>query len=161
YLGYSEQGLTQSYEMVTLAQQRAHHFSLSFALSCAATFHQLRRDVRATQACAEAAISLTTAQGFPLWLAVGSMLRGWALVQQGQAQEGTTQITQGLTAYRATGGEIMRPFILALLAEAHGIMAQPEAGLAVLTEALTLADATGERWYEPELYRLKGILLLQ
>jgi predicted ATPase len=31
----------------------------------------------------------------------------------------------------------------------------------VLTEALTLADKTGERWYEPELYRLKGELLLQ
>jgi predicted ATPase len=31
----------------------------------------------------------------------------------------------------------------------------------LLTEALTLVDTTGERWYEPELYRLKGELLLQ
>jgi predicted ATPase len=31
----------------------------------------------------------------------------------------------------------------------------------VLAEALTLVDATGGRWYEPELYRLKGALLLQ
>jgi predicted ATPase len=30
-----------------------------------------------------------------------------------------------------------------------------------LTEALTLVDKTGERWYKPELYRLKGVLLLQ
>ena len=55
----------------------------------------------------------------------------------------------------------MRPYSLALLAEAHGTMGQPEAGLAALTEALTLVDTTGERWYEPELYRLKGELLLQ
>ena len=40
-------------------------------------------------------------------------------------------------------------------------MGQPEAGLTVLAEALTLVDKTGERWYEPELYRLKGALLLQ
>ena len=40
-------------------------------------------------------------------------------------------------------------------------MEQPEAGLTVLTEALTLAETTGERWYAPELYRLKGVLLLQ
>ena len=40
-------------------------------------------------------------------------------------------------------------------------MGQPEAGLTVLAEALTLVDTTGERWYEPELYRLKGELLLQ
>ena len=55
----------------------------------------------------------------------------------------------------------MQPYHLALLAEAHGTLGKPEAGLAVLTEALTLVDITGERWYEPELYRLKGELLLQ
>jgi predicted ATPase len=64
-------------------------------------------------------------------------------------------------ALRATGAEIWRPYWLALLAESHGTLGQPEAGLTVLTEALTLADKTGERWYEPELYRLKGVLLLQ
>jgi predicted ATPase len=31
----------------------------------------------------------------------------------------------------------------------------------VLAEALTVVDKTGERWYEPELHRLKGVLLLQ
>ena len=40
-------------------------------------------------------------------------------------------------------------------------MGQPEEGLTALTEALTLVDTTGERWYESELYRLKGELLLQ
>jgi predicted ATPase len=39
-------------------------------------------------------------------------------------------------------------------------MGQPAAGLEVLAEALTCADRTGERFYEPELYRLKGALLL-
>jgi predicted ATPase len=56
---------------------------------------------------------------------------------------------------------MLRPYYLALLAEAHGIMGQPESGLTVLTEAQTLTDATGERWHEPELNRLKGVLLLQ
>jgi predicted ATPase len=49
----------------------------------------------------------------------------------------------------------------ALLAEAYGTMEQPEAGLIALAEALAVVDTTGERWYEPELYRLKGELLLQ
>ena len=55
----------------------------------------------------------------------------------------------------------MRPYFLALLAEVYGTMGQPAAGLMVLAEALTRADKTGERWYEPELHRLKGALLLQ
>jgi predicted ATPase len=89
------------------------------------------------------------------------MLCGWARAHQRQGEEGIEQIKQGLTLCRATGAELQRPYYLALLAEAHGTMGQLEAGLTVLTEALTLTDTTGEHWYEPELYRLKGELLLQ
>src|SRR5262249_10497961 len=90
-----------------------------------------------------------------------SIPHGWALAQRGQAREGLEQMHQSMQAFRATGAEIFRPYLLALLAEAHGTIGQPEAGLTVLTEALTQVDKTGERWCEPELYRLKGALLLQ
>jgi class 3 adenylate cyclase/predicted ATPase len=161
YLGYPDQGLTRSQEALTLAQQCAHPFSLSFALSMAAMFHQFRREMRAAQERAEATISLATEQGFPIWRAIGAMVRTWALAQHGQAEEGIEQMHQGLRAHRATGAEILRPLLLALLAEVHGTMGQPEAGLTVLAEALRVVDATGERYYEPELYRLQGALLLQ
>ncbi len=65
YLGYPDQGLARSHEAVTLAQQNAHPFNLGFALCLAAMFHQFRREMRATQECAEAAISLAVEQGFP------------------------------------------------------------------------------------------------
>jgi predicted ATPase len=161
YLGYAEQGRAQNDEAVTLAQQIDHPFSLCVALSNAATFHQLRRAERTTQEHAEVALSVATEQEFPVWRARSALLRGWTLAHQGQAQEGIEQIEQGLRALRATGAEIMRPYLLALLAEAHGTAGQPDAGLKVLADALLLADKTGERWYEPELYRLKGALLLQ
>jgi len=161
YLGYPDQALARSHEAVTLAQQVAHPYSLSFALCWAAVFHQVRREMGATQEHAAATISLATAQGFPYWMAGGSVMHGWALAQHGQAQEGIAQIEQGLRAFRATGAELNRSYFLALLAEAHGTLGEPEAGLAVLTEALTRVDTTGERWYESELYRLKGVLLLQ
>jgi predicted ATPase len=161
-LGYPDQGLARSQEAVALAQQIAHPFSLSFALSFTALFHQLRREGHATQECAEAAIVLTTEHGFPHWRAYSAIVSGWALAQQaGQAQEGVEQIKQGLRAFRATGAELWQPYLLALLAEAHGTIGEPEAGLTALAEALTLAETTGERWYESELYRLKGALLLQ
>jgi predicted ATPase len=161
YLGYPDQALARCQEAVTLAQQRAHPFSLSFALSMAAMFHQFRREMPAAQEYAESTISLATEQGFLHWRAFSSILRDSALAQQGQAKEGIEQLHQGLTAWRATGAELLRPYFLALLAEAHGMMRQPEEGLMVLTEALTLVDTTGERWYESEIYRLKGELLLQ
>jgi predicted ATPase len=160
-LGYPDQGLARNDEAVTLAQQSAHPFSLGYALSCAAQFHQFRREVRVAQERAEAVIILAKEQGFPHWITQGSILRGWTLAHQGQVKEGIEQIHQGLRAYRATGAEIRRPHFLALLAEAHGIRGQPETGLATLAEALALADTTEEGFYEPELYRLKGALLLQ
>jgi class 3 adenylate cyclase/predicted ATPase len=160
-LGYSDQGLARNDEAITLAQQTAHPFSLGYALSSAAIFHQCRREGRAVQERAEAATLLAKEQGFPYWLAVGSLLRGWALAHQGQVKEGIKQIIQGLSAYRATGAVVNQPYFLALFVEAHEIMGQPEAGLTVLTEALTLVDSTSEHFYEAELHRLKGELLLQ
>ena len=161
FLGYPEQGLARSQEAVTLAQQCAHPLSLSFALSLAAGFHQLRCEGHTAQEYAEAAIRLTTEQGFPHWRAYSAILRAWVLAHQGQVKEGIEQIHQGLRAYRATGAELWRPYLLALLAEAHGTIGEPEAGLTLLTEALTLVDTTGQRWCEAEIYRLKGELLLQ
>jgi predicted ATPase len=161
YLGYPDQGLARNQEAVTLAQQSVHPFSLGFALCWAGVFHQFRREVRAVQERAEAAFSLAMEQGFPLWMALSSMLHGWALAHQEQAKKGIAQLTQGLRAVRATGAEINRSYFLALLAEAHGTLGEPEAGLTVLTEALARVNTTGERWYESELYRLKGELLLQ
>jgi predicted ATPase len=161
HLGSPDQGRARHEEALTLAQHIVHPHSLVYALSVAAMFHQLRREGRCVQACTEAAIRLATDQGFPHWMAFGSMLHGWALAHQGRAQEGVEQITQSLRTYRATGAEHLRPYWLALLAEAQGILGAREAGLAVFTEALALVDTTGARWYEPELYRLKGDLLLQ
>jgi predicted ATPase len=160
-LGYPDQGLAQIDDAVTLAQQVAHPLSLAFALGHVVLLHQCRREVCATQECAEATMSLTKEQGFPYWMAIGSIMRGWALAYQGQAQEGIAQMHQGMVAHRATGAELTRPYFLVLLAEAHGIIGDPEPGLKVLKEALALVDTTGERWYESELYRLKGELLLQ
>jgi predicted ATPase len=160
YLGYPDQGRTRSQEAVTLAQQMAHPFSLSFALSTAALVHHCRREVRAVQACADAVLSLATAQEFPYWMAFSSLLRGWALVQQGQAQEGIDQIDQVLIATGVAGSEVLRPYWLVLLAEARSTLGKPEAGFTVLTEALTLVETTGARWHESELYRLQGELSL-
>ena len=106
-------------------------------------------------------MTLSTEQGFPLWVTLGTMLRGWALAEQGQAEEGLAQMRQGLVAYQATGAESARPLYLAMLTEAYRKVGQPEEGLSVLAEAVATAYKTGERFYEAELYRLKGELTLQ
>ena len=80
---------------------------------------------------------------------------------QGDAAAGVAHIQSGWRRFEATGLKLYRPYSLALLAEASGQAGQPEAGLTVLAEALTLVAATEERCWEAELYRLQGVLLLQ
>jgi predicted ATPase len=161
FLGYPDQALKRSHDALTLAQELSHPFSLAFPLSFAAMLHQYRREGQAAQERAEATIALSTEQGFPYWLTFGTILRGWALVEQRPGEEGIAQLRQGLDAWRATGAELRRPYYLGLLAEAHEKVGQVEEGLSALAEALTAADKTGERWWEAELYRLKGELVLQ
>jgi predicted ATPase len=160
-LGYPEQALKRSHEALTLAQELSHPFSLGLALVMAGLLHQLRREGQATQERAEAAMTLSTEQGFAEWLGGGSLLRSWALAEQGQREEGITQMHQALAAMQAVGIEVARAAFLAPLAEAYGKAGQAEEGLTVLAEALAIVDRTGERIYEAELYRLKGQLTLQ
>ncbi len=160
-LGYPEQALTRSREALTLAQELAHPGSSGYALHFAAMLYQFRREEQTVQERAEAVIALVTEHGFPHFLALGPILRGWALAEQGHGEEGIAQLHQGLNTYRATGAGIARTQFLALLAEAYGKAGQAEEGLTVLAEALAMVDKTGECYYEAELYRLRGEFTLQ
>ena len=147
--------------MLTLARELAHPYSLAYALGGAARVHQLRQEGQRTHEQAEAAITLCADQGFALYLAVGTIVRGWALAKQGQTKDGIAQIRQGLAGLRATGAEVFTPYYLALLAETYGRDGQAGEGLTVVGEALAIVDKNEERWWEAELYRLKGTLTLQ
>jgi predicted ATPase len=159
-LGYPDQALTRIHEALTLAQELSHPISLAAALYYAVLLHYLRREGPAAQEYAEAAIALSNEQGFPLYLALGTNVRGWALSVQGHAEEGMAQMCQGRAALQAMGAKLWWPAYLAWLAEAYDGMGQATEGLTVLTEALTTAHNTGERFWEAELHRRKGALLL-
>jgi predicted ATPase len=160
-LGLPDQALARSHEALTVAQERSHPYSAAMALGWAAMIRQFRREMHATHERAEATVTLCTEQGFAFYLALGTILRGWALAEKGAGEEGMAQICQGSATWRATGTEACRPYFLALLAEAQGKMGRAEEGLSVLTEALILVDKIGERSWEAELHRLQGELLLK
>jgi predicted ATPase len=160
-LGYPDRALQKVREAPTLAREQTHTHSMAFASYFTAWVHSYRREHEETREHAEAVIGLATEQGMPFWLALGTMARGWALVEQGEREAGIAQIRQGLAAFQASGAEETQTYSLALLAEAYRKGGQVEEGLAALAEALEFVDRTGERFYEAELYRLKGELSLQ
>ena len=114
-----------------------------------------------TQDLADASLGVATENGFPFWSAFQTILLGWVLVKQGKADEGIAQMNRGMEAYWATGAELLRPYLTGLLAEALAEGGSTERALALLDEALEAVEKTGERFYEAELYRQKGELLLR
>ena len=95
------------------------------------------------------------------WLAVGNILRSWALAMQGHAEVGIAQLRAYLEAYELSGAKLLHPYFLTLLAEAYGQAGHPESGLSVLDTALTQIETTGERAWESGIYWLQGKLQLQ
>jgi class 3 adenylate cyclase/predicted ATPase len=160
-LGYPAQALVDLHEALALAHELAHPFSLAWARCRAAFVLQFCRDVPATHEHAEAAVASATEQGFPLYAAYGTSCRGWALAMQGQDAAGLAQLRQGIAAVRATGAALFVPYLCAVLADAAAHLGHTEDGLQALAEAQTLVEQHEERWWEAEVHRLRGVLLLR
>jgi predicted ATPase len=160
-LGYPEQALTRLHDALTLAHALSHPFSLAWVQSIASFVSQYRCDLLAVHEQAEAAVVLSAERGFPLWVAQRTILRGCGLALQGQAEAGMAQVRQGIAAYRATGAALFVPYFCTLLADVCDTLGHLEEGLQALAEAHTLVEQHGERWWEAEIHRLRGVLLLK
>jgi predicted ATPase len=90
----------------------------------------------------------------------GTALLGWALAQQGTEEEGIDRMVEGIAARRAMGGTALVPQLLGLLADVYRQAGRMAEASERLDEALELATASEERYWEAELQRLKGDLLL-
>jgi len=149
-LGYPDQALQRSHAALTLARELVHPFSLAYAMVFAAMLHQCRGEWHPTRELAEGAMALATEQGFPLWVAGGMILRGWAWAAQcaapdhAQGEGEITQMRQGLAAWCATGAEVFRPHYLTLLSAVYGKAGHVAQGWTALTEALEIVQSTGE-----------------
>ena len=159
-LGYPAQAVQHIHQAVTLAQDLAHPFTLVYAWTSAAVIHHCRREASQAHGWTAQAIALSRDQGFPLRLAQAMILQGWAQTAQGQGEEHIAHMQQGLTMFRETGATLNLPYWLLQLAEAQEMAGHIGEGLQAASQALGLADHSGERYYEAELYRLQGALLL-
>ena len=159
-LGYPEQALQQSRHALALAYEQAHPFTLALTLVTFAIQQLMRRESDTSQEHVAASLTLSIEYGFPYLQAVCTVLEGWGLTRRGQAEDGIAQMCQGLATFRATGAELLRPYLLALLAAAYARNGQIEAGLGTLEEALAAVEQHAECFYEAALYRLQGELLL-
>jgi class 3 adenylate cyclase/predicted ATPase len=159
-LGCPDQAIAMAHDAVHLATELAQPFSLAIAIGYVSFLHQFRGEAGLAQEQAEATIARSVEQGFFQYRAIGTVMRGWAVAWQGDLEAGAAAIREGLAALRAAGADVRRSYYLALLADVCRRAGRPEAGQGAIAEALGFAEESGERWWEAELHRLKGELLL-
>jgi class 3 adenylate cyclase/predicted ATPase len=158
-LGYPDRAREAMQAAMECARTPSHPFSLAFAHYFLAWFHTLCRDDRNAFESADAAARICDEFGFPFWGLSSTVLRGNTLVQQGNVEEGITEMRDSLASFEATGGLLYRSALRGLLAAALGRAGHPDEGLEVLDEALAALEGREERWWEPELHRLRGEVL--
>jgi predicted ATPase len=160
-LGFPDQANARAQDALALARELGQPFNVSYALCCCAFVSQFRRDVRNVREQAEAALALANEHGFTAWAAVSSSFLGWALAMEGKSEEGQVELRRGIAAMQAMGAGIWFPFRCTMLAEVLDLGGHTNEGIQSLAKATTFMDQTEERWWEAEVYRLQGSLLLR
>jgi class 3 adenylate cyclase/predicted ATPase len=160
-LGYPDQAFVQSNAAIAAARRLAHPTSLAASLAIGARLLSLLGDNAVLGEWVDQLAAITTEHGFPHWGAQGTIYRGWVRVKNGDMEEGISLLRRGSTAYSVTASDAWMPYFLTLLAAAHEIVGQGEAGLHLMDEALQIVERNGERWFAAELNRRKGQLLLR
>jgi TOMM system kinase/cyclase fusion protein len=159
-LGYPDRAVALNQQALDRARKLSHPFSLAFALLYAAIVHTLRREASAVRDDSLALGTLCQEQGFAYRHSQSQILQGWAGASTEFDTKAIEQIQFGIEKTRATGAEVLRPYYLTLCADASLQAKCVSVGLASVEEALQVVERSSERFFEAELYRLRGELLV-
>jgi tetratricopeptide (TPR) repeat protein len=158
--GYPDQARQRCHTALDIAQELSHPYSLVAVLLWDTWLQLFCGEGQVAHERVETAGAIAIEQGFPLWEAMGAILRGWTVVAQGHGEDGITQMHQGLAALETMEVKQAMPSYLILLAQAYGKVGRTAEGLRIMHEALIEVDKTGAHWEEAALYQGKGELLL-
>ena len=155
--GYQNQALRMSAENVECAAALAHTNSLAYALSFGACMvAMVCGDAATTLQFAERLIALATRNHLFLWTAYGEAFKGWALAQQGDADEAVRLLGGALQGVARAGAALSEPLIVGVMGAALSCAGQHEDALASMSAAVAAAERREELWCLPELLRLKA-----
>jgi class 3 adenylate cyclase/predicted ATPase/ABC-type transport system involved in cytochrome c biogenesis ATPase subunit len=158
-LGEVVQAETVALEALGMARELEHPYTLVFILVYTSWIYSTLHNAERTLELAAEAIVVSTRYSFELGLAWATTSQGWALAETGH-EDGLGTLLHGLAATRVTGASVNNTLILALLADIYLRHKRIDEALATIEDALKLAVTGGNLFWQAELLRLKGELLL-
>lgn len=161
FLGRPERALALSQESLERAQTVGHPYTTALAHAYAALLNLLMlRDTPRAFELAQETVAIATEQAFPLWRGFGTVAAARARAELGELDGCVETIQTGLADVAATGTVAGSPFFVGMLSEAQELAGRRDDALGAVEMALGLAESTGCRYWDAELRRRKGQLLL-
>jgi class 3 adenylate cyclase len=159
-VGRFGEAATRGREALELARTSAHHHTRGYANLAIALSHDLRREAYEASEKARAAIQIGSE--IPFWASWAKVIYGRTLLQERSTLEaGIDQIEGGIKEHRNTGAGLAETYLMLVSAEAWAARGNIGEALRRLEDGLVLTERGGEHFYEPELLRIKGEMLLR
>ena len=161
FLGYPDQALMRSDEAIRLAKELSHPYSLAISYNLAAFIRHFRGELDKTNEMSEVSINLCSDGGYGLFLPMGVILNGWSMARSDNASEGAIEkILQGISSWRSTGAEVFCSFWYALLGDLYLCAGMRDEAGDAISQGFAFANKNNERYFEAELFRLRGELVM-
>lgn len=148
-LGFSDAARRIAAEALLLAEGLGQPHTLGFAMLANFNTAVMRGDVAEALPMAERCIEFSSQFGFPEFIAMARIARGWARAHGEQRwEEGLADVQAGLDGWAQTGFENWQPWFTALEAEILGRLGRNTAALQQVERQLARIAANGERQFE-------------
>jgi predicted ATPase len=159
-LGYPDRALSRGREALQLASDLAQPFNQALAATYLAMLQHFCAEPAVAKAQAEAALALTIEYKAPYYRLWSDLLVSFAVAREKPTSAHISQLRASISGFQASGARLRLPYYLWLLAQVYAQAGSPDDALAAIDEALAESRATNERWWDAELHRLRGELLL-
>jgi predicted ATPase len=153
-LGYPEAARADIDRALRDAREFKHAATLMYALTYNSIVNALRRDIAKAQA--DELVALADEKGAVFWKASGGLVKSWLFVLTGRASDAVTSFSSAIAMSRSTGATIFVPLFLSMLGSAFAELQQFDQARRYIGQAMALSEASGERWFDAEIYRTAG-----
>jgi TOMM system kinase/cyclase fusion protein len=160
FLGFPDQALQRSQDAVRLAKEISHPVSIALSTNYLAILHNYRGEHAIACELADRAMEICTEHKLTLWMTMSKIQRGWALLGINDRPAGMEQLKEGVAGWTKTGAKSALTFFLATLTWGLWQASRLDEAISAIGEAEALVASTGERWFEAELCRLRGEVML-
>jgi predicted ATPase len=156
--GKVTEALAASKTSIRLAIESEHAPNLAVSYGWGTVLHLFTHDLEVLNVMTTKLIAHCEEHGFPHWLALGKIGRGWCWARKGNVTDGLEWLRIGTEEFHSMWGGFFVPGSLVFLADVFRMKGCFTEATDALDRSLGMIQQSGEHIWEPENHRVRGEL---